>query len=193
MIKKTYFIFFYLFVSIVKLYSDNNLDIEDKVLFFEERIRPVLAQKCFSCHSAEAEKKGKLKAGLLLDSPQALIKGGDSGSVLVPGDISMSLLYEAVLYKDEDMAMPPKGKLSDGQIKDIKDWILMGAPWPGNDMNKLIANTDDEEPYDWEKFRKEHWSFKSLSKVSIPKIENEIKINNPIDNLESNNKSSVTK
>ena len=93
-----YFIFFYLFVSIVKLYSDNNLDIEDKVLFFEERIRPVLAQKCFSCHSAEAEKKGKLKAGLLLDSPQALIKGGDSGSVLVPGDISMSLLYEAVLY-----------------------------------------------------------------------------------------------
>lgn len=183
MIKKTYFIFFYLFVSIVKLYSDNNLDIEDKVLFFEERIRPVLAQKCFSCHSAEAEKKGKLKAGLLLDSPQALIKGGDSGSVLVPGDISMSLLYEAVLYKDEDMAMPPKGKLSDGQIKDIKDWILMGAPWPGNDMNKLIANTDDEEPYDWEKFRKEHWSFKSLSKVSIPKIENEIKINNPIDNF----------
>ena len=180
--KKSYIIFFYLFASIVNLFSDESLDNQDKVLFFEERIRPVLAQKCFACHSEEAHTNGKLKAGLYLDSAKGLIKGGDSGSVIVPGDLNMSKIYEAILYKDEDMAMPPKGKLPDQQIKDFEKWILMGAPWPGIDLNELLANSTNEEPYDWDKFRKEHWAFKPITNAKIPTLDNN-SASNPIDNF----------
>ena len=100
--KISYIIFIYLFSSTVKLFSDESLNNQDKILFFEERIRPVLAQKCFACHSEEADKNGKLKAGLYLDSAKGLINGGDSGSAIVPGDLNMSKIYEAILYKDED-------------------------------------------------------------------------------------------
>ena len=100
------------------------------------------------------------KAGLLLDSAESIIKGGDSGRVISPGKPEESKIYEAVLYKNEDMAMPPKGKLSDKEISDFRKWILNGAHWPGKDMTSFIANHKDEEPYDWEKFRNEHWAFK---------------------------------
>ena len=180
--KKSYIILFYLFASTVNLFSDERLDNQDKVLFFEERIRPVLAQKCFACHSEEAHTNGKLKAGLYLDSAKGLIKGGDSGSAIVPGDLNMSKLYEAILYKDEDMAMPPKGKLPDQQIKDFEKWILMGAPWPGIDLNELLANSTNEEPYDWDKFRKEHWAFKPITNAKMPTLDNNI-ASNPIDNF----------
>ena len=181
--KISYIIFIYLFSSTVKLFSDESLNNQDKILFFEERIRPVLAQKCFACHSEEADKNGKLKAGLYLDSAKGLINGGDSGSAIVPGDLNMSKIYEAILYKDEDMAMPPKGKLPNHQIKDFEKWILMGAPWPGSDLNELLASSTNEEPYDWDKFRKEHWAFRPISNAKIPTLDNNNNINNPIDNF----------
>ena len=71
--------------------------------FFENKVRPLLADKCYRCHSAEAEEKGKLKAGLHLDSLSGLLKGGDSGSALTPGDPAKSFLVEAVNYRNEDM------------------------------------------------------------------------------------------
>jgi len=181
--KISYIIFIYLFSSTVKLFSDESLNNQDKILFFEERIRPVLAQKCFACHSEEADKNGKLKAGLYLDSAKGLINGGDSGSAIVPGDLNMSKIYKAILYKDEDMAMPPKGKLPNHQIKDFEKWILMGAPWPGSNLNELLASSTNEEPYDWDKFRKEHWAFRPISNAKIPTLDNNNNINNPIDNF----------
>ena len=181
--KISYIIFIYLFSSTVKLFSDESLNNQDKILFFEERIRPVLAQKCFACHSEEADENGKLKAGLYLDSAKGLINGGDSGSAIVPGDLNMSKIYEAILYKDEDMAMPPKGKLPNHQIKDFEKWILMGAPWPGSNLNELLASSTNEEPYDWDKFRKEHWAFRPISNAKIPTLDNNNNINNPIDNF----------
>ena len=181
--KISYIILINLFSSTVKLFSDESLNNQDKILFFEERIRPVLAQKCFACHSEEADKNGKLKAGLYLDSAKGLINGGDSGSAIVPGDLNMSKIYEAILYKDEDMAMPPKGKLPNHQIKDFEKWILMGAPWPGSDLNELLASSTNEEPYDWDKFRKEHWAFRPISNAKIPTLDNNNNINNPIDNF----------
>src|SRR5688500_18908431 len=80
------------------------------VEFFEKRIRPMLAEHCGKCHSAEAAANRKLKGGLLLDSRSALLKGGDSGPAVVPGRAADSLLVKALHY-DGDVRMPPKGKL----------------------------------------------------------------------------------
>src|SRR6185295_11048733 len=88
--------------------------------FFEKKIRPLLADRCYSCHSATAT---KLKAGLRLDSREAALKGGDTGPAVVPGTPEKSLLVEAVSYKNIDLRMPPKGKLSEGQIADLTDWV----------------------------------------------------------------------
>jgi cytochrome c553 len=99
--------------------------------FFENKIRPLLADQCYSCHSVKAE---KTKGGLHVDSLEALLKGGDSGPALVPGDAEKSLLIKAVRYGDPDLQMPPKGKkLSDRQIADLTQWIKAGAPWPETD------------------------------------------------------------
>ena len=83
------------------LFALNNFclfaETESNVSFFENKIRPLLVEKCFSCHSEEAETNGKLKAGLLLDSAESIIKGGDSGAVLVPGKPEDSKIFEAIV------------------------------------------------------------------------------------------------
>ena len=102
-----------------------------KVAFFETHIRPVLVDKCLSCHSAEAESRGKLKAGLYLDSRQGLLAGGDSGPAIVPGDPEKSLLIEAIRHKDEDFAMPPReDKLPAAVIAAFEQWIKDGPVDP---------------------------------------------------------------
>src|SRR4051794_1664288 len=95
--------------------------------FFETKVRPVLAEHCFGCHSAKA---AKLKGGLSLDTRAGLLQGGDAGPVVVPGDPGKSRLVTAVNYKDVDLQMPPKGKLPDAAIADLTTWIKTGAPWP---------------------------------------------------------------
>ncbi len=87
--------------------------------FFEKKIRPVLADKCYRCHSSEAE---KVKGGLALDTREGTRAGGDSGHAVVPGDLEASLLIKAIRYHDKDLAMPPEksgGKLADDVIKDF--------------------------------------------------------------------------
>jgi len=88
----------------------------DGVEFFEKKIRPLLAEHCYECHSAGKKTKG----GLNLDSREGWMKGGDSGMTLVPGDPEASLLIKAVRYKDKEFQMPPKRKLSDAQIADFE-------------------------------------------------------------------------
>src|ERR1044072_898481 len=88
--------------------------------FFEKRVRPVLAGRCYGCHSLQAE---KLKGGLRLDSYAALMKGGESGPVLVPGEPDKSRLIEAIRYTNPDLQMPPKARLSDEQIADLAAWV----------------------------------------------------------------------
>src|SRR5688500_20031877 len=100
----------------------------DHLEFFEKKVKPILADKCYKCHSVEA---GKSKGGLLLDSREASLKGGDTGPLIVPGNVAKSLLITAISYKDADLQMPPKGeKLSDQQIADLTEWVKMGAPDP---------------------------------------------------------------
>src|SRR5476651_2694244 len=90
--------------------------------FFEKKIRPLLVDRCYSCHSAEAK---KIKGALRVDSRETLLKGGDTGPALVPGDPEKSLLLKAVRYVDPDLKMPPKQKMAAAQIDDLARWVMM--------------------------------------------------------------------
>ena len=149
----------------------------EQIEFFENKVRPVLATHCYSCHSAEAT---KLKGGLRLDSPAGLLKGGDSGLVVVPGKPGESLLIKAVSYKDEDTAMPPNKRLPAAQVADLEAWVRMGCPWPETDGARLPA-TVQNKGYDWAKFRAEHWAFRKVVKTEPPKLKNAAWVRNPID------------
>lgn len=77
------------------------------VEFFENKIRPILADNCYSCHSRQS---ARVKGGLLLDTREGVLKGGDSGPAIKPGNVEQSLLIKAVRYDGEKLRMPPKGK-----------------------------------------------------------------------------------
>src|SRR5947209_15584925 len=95
---------------------------------FEKKVQPILVENCYKCHSHDAD---KIKGGLLLDSQEAALKGGDTGPALVPGKPEESLLIKAIRYTDPDLQMPPKGKkLSDEQIAAVTEWVKLGAPRP---------------------------------------------------------------
>jgi hypothetical protein len=92
--------------------------------FFEMKIRPVLANSCYSCHAATA------MGGLRLDSRDAMLTGGSRGAALVPGDPDKSLLITAILQTDAKLKMPMGGKLKDSEVEDLVAWIKAGAVWP---------------------------------------------------------------
>ncbi len=96
--------------------------------FFEQKIRPVLVEHCYSCHSVGARDSKKLQGALLLDSAHAISIGGESGAVLVKGKSAESLLIKAMMY--DGIEMPPAGKLPDDVIANFTKWIEMGAPDP---------------------------------------------------------------
>src|SRR3954465_15612221 len=100
----------------------------EKVAFFESRIRPVMVEKCYGCHSVEAKAKGKLKGGLYMDSRAGLLAGGESGPAIIAGKPAESLVIQAIRHASDDLAMPPKGeKLSEAVIADFARWIADGA------------------------------------------------------------------
>jgi len=108
-------------LAVILLVSQDPNGIE----FFEKKIRPILVEKCYECHSARSK---KLKGGLLLDSRDGMLKGGNQGPALVLGSPEKSLFVRAIGWKDEDLQMPPKQKLSEAQIADLTAWVKMGAP-----------------------------------------------------------------
>ena len=132
--------------------------------FFEKKIRPVLADRCYKCHSASSE---KLKGGLHLDSRDGMLKGGDTRASIVPGDPEKSLLVEAIRYRNSDLQMPPKGKLSEDQIAAFTDWIKMGAPWPQEAASKEVSKLP---AFNLEKRRSEHWSWKPIQSQKLPRV-----------------------
>ena len=128
--------------------------------FFENRIRPLLVANCVSCHGPE-----KQKGGLRLDSGPALLKGGDIGPVVVPGDAEGSPLIEAVRY--EGAEMPPKGKLKDEEIADLVTWIDMGAPWPSGPSDALTSADSASEAH------AKHWAFQPVTDPTPPEVEDQ--------------------
>jgi hypothetical protein len=153
---------------------------DDDFAFFENKIRPILVDHCYSCHSAGAE---KVKGSLLLDSKQGLLKGGESGPAILPGDPENSLLIKAVRYGDKDLQMPPKDKkLSDFQITDLTAWIKMGAPDPRTNQVAAAFATTNTSPYDFEAARK-LWAFHPPADPDLPKTRNTKWAKNSIDHF----------
>ena len=99
------------------------------VEFFERKIRPLLVERCYECHSAAADGE-EPQAELRLDSRDGLLKGGVSGPSVVAGEPDKSLLIEAVRYRNDKLQMPPDERLTDAQIADLEAWVKMGAPDP---------------------------------------------------------------
>ena len=141
--------------------------------FFENKIRPILSDNCYKCHSHEAV---KLKGGLSVEYREPLLKGGENGPAIVPGDPNKSLLIKAVRYTDPDLQMPPKGqKLSDQQIADLEAWVKMGAPDPRT-VSAVAAKT-------WTKNERDHWSFKPVVKPAIPEVKETNWVQTPVDSF----------
>lgn len=96
--------------------------------FFEAKIRPVLVKSCYACHSGEAAKASKLKGGLQLDTREGVLKGGESGTVVVSGKPDESLLIQSLKHVGDAPEMPPNEKLSESVIADFEEWIRLGLP-----------------------------------------------------------------
>ncbi len=141
--------------------------------FFEQKVRPLLVDKCYSCHSVDAQKNKKLKAGLFLDTRAATLKGGDTGPALLPGKPDESLLIKAVRYTDSDLRMPPKTKLTDAEIRIFEEWVKMGAPDPRDDDGTPAA--PKPQPVDIEAGRK-HWAFQPVRDPAPPKLSDESRL-----------------
>jgi hypothetical protein len=148
---------------------------DEGVEFFESRVRPVLVEKCFGCHSSQAK---KLKGGLRLDSREGVLKGGDSGAAIVVGAPEKSRLIEAISYKNVDLSMPPKEKLSVGQIADLTAWVKMGAPWAGG---AGPAGATKGEGFDLQKRKREHWAWQPVKVMEPPAVKDARWVRDPID------------
>ena len=145
------------------------------VEFFEKKVRPVLVDRCHSCHSSTAT---KLKAGLKLDSLELALKGGDTGPAIVPGHPEKSPLVEAIGYKNIDLRMPPKGKLPAEQIADLTEWVKRGAPWPND---KATTGVPKKEEFNLGKRKADHWAWAPLRADAPPRVKNESWPKRPLD------------
>ncbi len=139
----------------------------EQVEFFEKRVRPVLIERCFECHSSDAR---EVQAGLLVESRKALLAGGESGPAIVPGEPDKSLLIKSIRY--ESFEMPPKGKLRPEEIASLEKWVEMGAPWPADTSTPEQVVMTAEQPRDWDALRLNHWAFRPVEKPVPPEVRN---------------------
>ena len=131
------------------------------IAFFEKKIRPVLVDKCYQCHSAKAE---KLRGNLFLDSRDGMRKGGDLGAAVVPGNVNESLLIQAIRQTEEHLKMPPKQKLPDVVIADFETWVKMGVPDPRDDGTKIVKKEIDIEK------GRQFWAFQPPKRTAPPEV-----------------------
>jgi Protein of unknown function (DUF1549)/Planctomycete cytochrome C len=135
-------------------------DDADGLALFEARIRPLLSEKCYPCHSVAA---GKHKGGLLLDSRTGMLTGGDSGPALVAGEVEQSLMIKAVRYADPDLRMPPKERLTPAMVADLESWIRLKAADPRTQAAPAKAVVDAEAA-------RRHWAYQPLTAPPPPSV-----------------------
>lgn len=140
---------------------------EDGTDFFEKKVRPLLAERCYECHSPEK----KVKGGLRLDTREGWARGGDTGPAIVPGEPDKSLLITAVRYQDRDLQMPEKRKLPDEEIAILEQWVKMGAPDPrtGDIAGGGAAAPKKQVGLSIEAGKK-FWSYTPVKKPAVPAV-----------------------
>jgi len=144
---------------------------------FEKSVRPLLAQRCYTCHNASA---GITRAGLALDTKEGWQTGGNRGPAIVPGQPDKSLLYKAITNTGSGLQMPPGSKLTDDQIAAVKQWIQSGAPDPRTGTTpggkpKLSGLTPKARA---------HWAYQPIRKQPVPVIKDKLLkpwVKNPVD------------
>ncbi|MBI1899900.1 MAG: PSD1 domain-containing protein [Planctomycetia bacterium] len=127
----------------------------EQIDFFEKKVRPVLAERCWSCHGSK-----KQESDMRLDSREGLLKGGALGPAAVPGKPEESELVLAIRH-DGALKMPPTGKLPQSSIDALTKWVEMGLPWP----EKASATAADPEAW------KRHWAFQPIRKTPPPAVD----------------------
>jgi len=135
--------------------SAQTTDIE----FFEAKIRPVLVQRCYSCHNS---KMAAPKGDLILDNKEGLLKGGSGGPVIVPGKPAESRLLKVLSYTDPLVQMPPSGKLADAVLDDFTQWIAKGAVDPRASAAAVASASPQYKGMSLEDGRK-WWAFAPVS------------------------------
>ena len=141
--------------------------------FFEKKVRPLLVQHCYECHSAKV-----IKGGLRLDSAKGWQSGSDSGAVIVPNEPDSSRLIEAVRYSNEDLQMPPGGKLSPEEIQTLEQWISQGATDPRAEISPALHSAlKGMSVEDGRQF----WSFVPVRVPEIPQPSTPDGVRTPID------------
>jgi mono/diheme cytochrome c family protein len=138
--------------------------------FFELRVRPVLAKNCYTCHTESQ------MGGLRLDSRERVVKGGNSGPAILPGDAEHSLLIQAVSQTHPRLKMPPGGKLNDDEIASLKAWVNAGAVWP--ETGPVIAVKSE---YKITPEQRAFWSFQPVHNAPPPQVHNAAWTKGPID------------
>ena len=131
--------------------------------FFEVKIRPVLVEVCLRCHG-----DSKVSGGLRIDSREALILGGESGTAIVPGRPEDSLLIHAIARHDDVSAMPPEKEraLRLEQVNDFAKWIKTGAVWPAKTAAFAAAK---------------HWAFEPITTSALPSVRDATRVTNEVD------------
>ncbi len=143
--------------------------------FFEKEIRPLLVEHCSECHGRESQ-----EAGLRVDSREALLQGGDSGTALVPGDANASLLVQAVRYLGEPK-MPPKGKLPAADIEKLERWVAMNAPWPATGSPAPDSASARPAGFAASDHQRAWWAFQPVANPSPPTVTREAWVRNDVD------------
>lgn len=129
--------------------------------FFEKKVRPILANNCYNCHSADHKASG----GLRVDDRHGLLQGGERGAAVVPGKPDESWLLKAVRQTDE-LKMPPDSRLADEEVAILTKWVEDGAAWPVLDVPADLLNSDPT----YDKLRANHWAWQPLKVVSPPAV-----------------------
>ncbi len=145
---------------------------EAAIEFFEKRVRPILAANCYECHGDDEQ-----EAGLSVASIDAMLRGGDQGAAIVPGDPDASLLIQGIRYDDAGFQMPPKGKLSTDQIKTLTEWVKAGALGPDASQQQASAGL---KKFDLAE-RAKHWCFQPLSTAAPPPVRDAAWPRSPLD------------
>src|SRR5688572_17897840 len=144
--------------------------------FFESKIRPLLVNRCHECHSASAK---KLKGGLRLDSREGVLKGGETGPAIVPGEPGKSRLIEAVGYQNPDLEMPPKDRLSKEEVADLTEWVKRGAPWGASEAAPAAAAPG--AAFDLWGRRDSHWAWQPVRHHEPPAVKDAGWARGPVD------------
>ena len=152
--------------------DESTLDSVNGIEFFEKKVRPILVQHCYECHSG-TERSG----GMQLDSKDGLLAGGDSGAAVVSGDVERSRMIDAVRYQNRELQMPPDNPLSAADIAVLEHWVAVGLPDPRTSANvPAVTGISLQDGRDF-------WSLKPVVSPQLPMVQNTDWVRSPVDHF----------